>query len=93
MFGRRFAEVVKAMGGRKVKINGRAYFEGVVLQPSGAEADLGGKRKKWFSEADDSAPQMHRRWSMNAGEEGACKASMALCAGALQFLPWSVLHF
>ena len=30
MFGRRFTEVVKGMGGRKVKINGRAYYEGVV---------------------------------------------------------------
>lgn len=32
MFGRRFTEVVKGMGGRKVKINGRAYYEGVILQ-------------------------------------------------------------
>jgi hypothetical protein len=32
MFGRRFAEVVTGMGGRKVRINGRAYYEGVVLQ-------------------------------------------------------------
>jgi hypothetical protein len=32
MFGRRFTEVAKGIGGRKVKINGRAYYEGVVLQ-------------------------------------------------------------
>jgi hypothetical protein len=32
MFGRRLTEVVKGMGGRKVKINGRAYYEGVNLQ-------------------------------------------------------------
>jgi hypothetical protein len=37
MFGRRFAEVVKGMGGRKVKINGRAYYEGVVLQRRSAQ--------------------------------------------------------
>jgi hypothetical protein len=32
VLGRRFAEVVKGMGGRKVKINGRAYYQGAVLQ-------------------------------------------------------------
>jgi hypothetical protein len=37
MFGRRFTEVVKGMGGRKVKINGRAYYEGVVLQRRSAQ--------------------------------------------------------
>jgi hypothetical protein len=31
MFGRRLTEVVAGMGGRKVKINGRAYYEGVSL--------------------------------------------------------------
>jgi hypothetical protein len=40
MFGRRFAEVVKAMGGRKVKINGRAYYEGVVLQGRPAQKPI-----------------------------------------------------
>jgi hypothetical protein len=34
MFGRRFAGVVESMGGRKRKINGRAYYEGVMLQPT-----------------------------------------------------------
>ncbi len=37
MFGRRFAEVIKGRGGRKVKINGRAYYEGVVLQRRSAQ--------------------------------------------------------
>ena len=37
MFGRRFTEVIKGMGGRKVKINGRAYCEGVVLQRRSAQ--------------------------------------------------------
>jgi hypothetical protein len=32
MFGRRFTEVVESMGGRKVRINGRAFYEGVTLQ-------------------------------------------------------------
>jgi hypothetical protein len=32
MFGRCLTQVVKGMGGRKVKINGRAYYEGVTLQ-------------------------------------------------------------
>jgi hypothetical protein len=40
MFGRRLAEVVKAMGGRKVKINGRAYYEGVVLQGRPAQKQI-----------------------------------------------------
>ena len=37
MFGRRFTEVVKGMGGRKVKINGRAYYEGIVLRRRSAQ--------------------------------------------------------
>ena len=32
MFGRRFTEVIAGMGGRKVKVNGRAYYLGVALQ-------------------------------------------------------------
>lgn len=36
MFGRRFAEVISGTGGRKFKINGRAYYEGVVLQARSA---------------------------------------------------------
>jgi hypothetical protein len=32
MFGRRLTEVVTGMGGRKVKINGRAYYDDVSLQ-------------------------------------------------------------
>ena len=40
MFGRRLAEVVKGMGGRKVKINGRAYYEGVVLQGRPAQKPI-----------------------------------------------------
>ena len=32
MFGRRFTEVIAGMGGRKVKVNGRAYYLGVTLQ-------------------------------------------------------------
>jgi hypothetical protein len=37
MFGRRLAEVMTGMGGRKVRINGRAYYEGVVLQGRSAQ--------------------------------------------------------
>jgi hypothetical protein len=40
MFGRRLTEVVKGMGGRKVKINGRAYYEGVVLQGRPAQKQI-----------------------------------------------------
>jgi hypothetical protein len=40
MFGRRFTEVIAGMGGRKVKINGRAYYEGVVLQGGPAQKQI-----------------------------------------------------
>jgi hypothetical protein len=40
MFGRRFTEVVKGMGGRKVKINGRAYYEGVILEGCPAQKQI-----------------------------------------------------
>jgi hypothetical protein len=32
MFGRRFTKIIEGMGGRKVKVNGRAYYQGVALQ-------------------------------------------------------------
>jgi hypothetical protein len=40
MFGRRLTEVNAGMGGRKVKINGRAYYEGVVLQGRPAQKQI-----------------------------------------------------
>ncbi len=40
MFGRRFAEVISRMGGRKFKINGRAYYEGVALQGRSAQKQI-----------------------------------------------------
>ena len=40
MFGRRFAEVISGMGGRKFKINGRAYYEGVVLPARSARKQI-----------------------------------------------------
>jgi hypothetical protein len=33
MFGRQLTKIIETMGGRKVKINGRAYYQGVALQP------------------------------------------------------------
>ena len=40
MFGRRFAVVISGMGGRKFKINGRAYYEGVALQGRSAQKQI-----------------------------------------------------
>jgi hypothetical protein len=32
MFGRLLTGIVEGMGGRKLKVNGRAYYQGVALQ-------------------------------------------------------------
>jgi hypothetical protein len=42
MFGRRFTEIIEGMGGRKLKVNGRAYYQGVALQERPART---GQRK------------------------------------------------
>jgi hypothetical protein len=42
MFGRLLTGIVESMGGRKTKINGRAYYEGVALQERPART---GQRK------------------------------------------------
>jgi hypothetical protein len=39
MFGRRFTAVITGMGGRKVKVNGRAYYQGVALQERSARVN------------------------------------------------------
>jgi hypothetical protein len=43
MFGRRFTKIIEGMGGRKLKVNGRAYYQGVALQERPART---GQRKK-----------------------------------------------
>lgn len=43
MFGRRFTQVIEGMGGRKKKVNGKAYYEGVALQERSARDE---RRKK-----------------------------------------------
>jgi hypothetical protein len=43
MFGRRLTEIIEGMGGRKLKVNGRAYYQGVALQERPART---GQRKK-----------------------------------------------
>jgi hypothetical protein len=43
MFGRRLTEIIEGMGGRKLKVNGRAYYQGVALQERPAPT---GQRKK-----------------------------------------------
>jgi hypothetical protein len=40
MFGRRFTKVIAGMGGRKMKVNGRAYYEGVTLQDRPAQKKM-----------------------------------------------------
>jgi hypothetical protein len=43
MFGRLLTGIVEGMGGRKLKVNGRAYYQGVALQERPART---GQRKK-----------------------------------------------